>query len=69
MEEQNKRTHEERGYNENEIANLKTESVKYKILENLKNQEPPGSFVSAQEVQKFIDSDIDENVKKGRLYQ
>ena len=48
--------HQKDSYTEKEKARYKEESTKYSLLEQLKNEIPPGPFTNVKEIQKYINS-------------
>ena len=56
------------GYQANDALNVKRDASKLKDLEYLKQQQIPGPFTAAEDIQLFIESDIEEKTKQDRLY-
>ena len=46
---------QKKGLSDKGTANLKEESVKYSVLESLKNDQVPGLFTTATEVQEYFE--------------
>ena len=59
---------EQKGYESKEALNLKKDASKLKDLEFLKNQQIPGPFTSADDVDMYINSELTIKDKQDRLY-
>ena len=55
-------------YSEKEKVALREESVKYELLEKLKNKEFPGPFAKEDDVKNFMLLNYNDDVKNKRLY-
>ena len=60
---------EQKGFDAKEALNLKKDASKLKDLEFLKNQDIPGPFSSAEEVDKYLESPKSDKAKQDRLYK
>ena len=65
---ENIKEQQKKGLSDKETANLKEESVKYSVLESLKNDQVPGPFTTATEVQEYFEIPIDDKIKNKRMY-
>ena len=61
------RRHDEEGYTHREFINLKLEPTKYKCLEFLKDQNITGPFTKRSEIQHFMTSIPDSDLKDERI--
>ena len=57
---------EKEGYQANDALNVKRDASKRKDLEYLKQQQIPGPFTAAEDIQLFIESDIGEKNQAGQ---
>ena len=58
--------HEGAGYQHQEFLNLKKDTQKYELLENLKNQKIPGPFTNSKEIQSYLSKTSESDVEKKR---
>ena len=59
---------QEKGFNQNDVVNVKLESQKLKDLEFLKKQSHSGPFTSSKEVSQFMDAVDESKEKNQRMY-
>ena len=60
--------YEQKGYNEKEALNIRTEEQKIADIELLKNQNPPGPFTRSNRVFGYLGCDHNDVIKNKRLY-
>ena len=56
--------HEEAGYHHQEFLNLKKDTQKYELLENLKSQNIPGPFTNPQEIKSYLSKTSESDIEK-----
>ena len=56
-------------YSEREKASLQIEASKYRLLHELKSQQTPGPFTSEDDVEAYMQSNVENSSKNSRLYK
>ena len=59
--------YQEEGYRQQELINLKNETVKFELLEFLKSQDVPGPFSNIEEIKLFMRSTDESPLKNARM--